>query len=362
MSMSRQAGIVLPGYNPLKVANAPTIGTATSASGTSVSVAFTAPSDIGGGAITGYRVVSTPGGLIGTGSSSPVEVSGLTTGTAYTFKAWAINAYGPSPLSAASNSATPVAQGQDAFTSSGSFTWVAPAGVTSISYVAVGSGGGYGFTTTGGYNRYNGGGGGALIYRNNVTVTPGNSYNVVVGASVYACANGQLSKLCIVSCCTNYAGGGLAGSTSSLAGGAGGTTNGSLISGGGTGGAGGAATGSTNGATGGAGGAGGYAGTGGVGATSSGSPTNGSGGGGGGSTGGCSGAGGFAGGGVGILGQGANGTGGSGASGAGGAGSGGCTKLYGGGGAASAFSGRGAVRIIYPGTTRSFPSTNTGDL
>jgi hypothetical protein len=107
MSMRYQAGIVLPGYNPLKVPNAPTIGTATAGSG-SASVTFTAPSDVGGGAITGYSVVSTPGGVIGTGASSPVTVSGLTAGTAYTFKVWATNAYGPSPLSAASNSATPI--------------------------------------------------------------------------------------------------------------------------------------------------------------------------------------------------------------------------------------------------------------
>lgn len=106
MSMRYQAGIVLPGYNPLKVPNAPTIGTATAGAG-SASVTFTAPSDVGGGAITGYSVVSTPGGLIGTGASSPVTVSGLTGGTAYTFKAFATNAYGPSPLSASSNSATP---------------------------------------------------------------------------------------------------------------------------------------------------------------------------------------------------------------------------------------------------------------
>ena len=104
--MRYQAGIVLPGYNPLKVPNAPTIGTAT-AGGGSASVTFTAPADVGGGAITGYSVVSTPGGVIGTGASSPVTVSGLTAGTAYTFKVWATNAYGPSPLSAASNSATP---------------------------------------------------------------------------------------------------------------------------------------------------------------------------------------------------------------------------------------------------------------
>ena len=114
MSMRYQAGIVLPGYNPLKVPNAPTIGTATAGSG-SLSVTFTAPADVGGGAITGYSVVSTPSGIIGTGASSPITVSGLAGNTAYTFKVFATNAYGPSPLSAASNSATPLPAIGDSF-------------------------------------------------------------------------------------------------------------------------------------------------------------------------------------------------------------------------------------------------------
>ena len=113
MSMRYQAGIVLPGYNPLLVADAPTIGTAT-AGVSSASVTFTAPSDVGGGAITGYSVVAiktSDGSItITTGASSPISVSGLT-GTAYTFKVFATNAYGPSPLSAASNSATPLVIG-----------------------------------------------------------------------------------------------------------------------------------------------------------------------------------------------------------------------------------------------------------
>ena len=106
MSMRYQAGIILAGYNPLLVANAPTIGTATGGN-VSASVTFTAPADVGGGAITGYIVVSTPSSISGTGTSSPITVSGLTNGTAYTFKVFATNAYGPSPLSAASNSVTP---------------------------------------------------------------------------------------------------------------------------------------------------------------------------------------------------------------------------------------------------------------
>lgn len=118
MSMRYQAGIILPGYNPLLVPDAPTIGTATGGSG-SASVTFTAPANVGGGAITGFTVQaiktsdsSTTGA---SGASSPITVSGLTNGAAYTFKVFATNAYGPSPLSAASNSATPAMQVGDAF-------------------------------------------------------------------------------------------------------------------------------------------------------------------------------------------------------------------------------------------------------
>lgn len=106
MSNRYLAGFISATYNPLLVANAPTIGTAT-AGDTSASVTFTAPANVGGGAITGYTVVSTPSGITGTGTSSPIVLTGLTNGTAYTFKVFANNAYGPSPLSAASNSATP---------------------------------------------------------------------------------------------------------------------------------------------------------------------------------------------------------------------------------------------------------------
>lgn len=114
MSMRYAAGFISAFFNPLKNPNAPTIGTAT-AGGASASVAFTAPSDIGGSAITSYIAISTPGGFTGTAASSPVTVTGLTNGTAYTFKVWANNSYGPSALSAASNSVTPAMQIGDAY-------------------------------------------------------------------------------------------------------------------------------------------------------------------------------------------------------------------------------------------------------
>jgi hypothetical protein len=106
MSKRYQAAILSVTYNGLLVPNAPTIGTATAGAG-SASVTFTAPSNVGGGAITSYTVISSPGGIVGTGATSPVTVSGLTNGTAYTFTVVATNAYGSGPASAASNSVTP---------------------------------------------------------------------------------------------------------------------------------------------------------------------------------------------------------------------------------------------------------------
>jgi hypothetical protein len=108
MSQRYQGGFVTASYNGLKVPNAPTIGTATGGDA-SASVTFTAPVDVGGGAITGYTVTSSPTGITGTGSSSPITVSGLSNGTAYTFTVVATNAFGTSVASAASDSVTPAA-------------------------------------------------------------------------------------------------------------------------------------------------------------------------------------------------------------------------------------------------------------
>jgi hypothetical protein len=106
MSMRYPAGFISAFYNPLKNPDAPTIGTAT-AGNTTASVTFTAPSNVGGGAISGFTVISSPSSITGTGASSPITVSGLSNGTAYTFKVLATNSYGQSPLSAVSNSITP---------------------------------------------------------------------------------------------------------------------------------------------------------------------------------------------------------------------------------------------------------------
>ena len=65
------------------------------------------PAASGGSAVTGYIVTSTPGGLTGIGAASPITVSGLTNGTAYSFTVTAVNGVGSGPASAASNSVSP---------------------------------------------------------------------------------------------------------------------------------------------------------------------------------------------------------------------------------------------------------------
>jgi len=90
---------------PRTVPDAPTIGAATPGNG-SASIAFT-PNGNGGAAIIGYRATCNPGAITGTGTSSPVLVSGLTNGTAYTCTVAAQNAAGWGSESVASGSVTP---------------------------------------------------------------------------------------------------------------------------------------------------------------------------------------------------------------------------------------------------------------
>lgn len=110
MSMRYPAGFISAFYNPLKNPDAPTIGTATNASPTSLSITFTAPSNVGGSAITSFIATAkrTSDGVLFTasGASSPITVTGLTA-VPFTVTVVAVNSYGPSASSAASNSVTP---------------------------------------------------------------------------------------------------------------------------------------------------------------------------------------------------------------------------------------------------------------
>jgi hypothetical protein len=258
--------------------------------------------------------------------------------------------------------------GQQAYTTAGTYSWVAPAGVTSVSVVAVGPGG----SPRSYSGQVLGCGGGGLGYKNNIAVTPGNSYTVVVG-SVRAGPtwwNGTPSYFINTSTVAGYGGYGYSGNN----------LDGTYVGDGG--GYGGFRNDVTPYSSSGGGGAGGYSGNGGNGGQGNNPGDAGSGGGGGGGSGGytyptnCCGCyitpPGGTGGGVGILGQGSSGAGGT-SGGNGGAGSGGSGQTYGGGGrpqgryscgsptGGAINGGPGAVRIIW-GEGRAFPSTNTGNV
>lgn len=334
------------------VPGAPTIGTATAVDGSTATVSFTAPANNGGSPITSYTATSSPGNITGTlaqSGSGTITVSGLTGGVTYTFTVKATNAVGTGAASAASNSIT---LPQEAiYTTPGTYSWVAPTGVTSVSAVTIGGGGG------GSQNHGGAGGGGALAYINNRSVTPGNSYTVVVGAAgtggfVNTGGSGGASQFDVC-----VAGGGSGGTYNGGSGGAGGGVSGTYTAGyaGGNGGNGLLAGGKTGGA---GGGVGGYTGIGGNGANGSTVPSTGSPGSG--SSPGTGGAGGdvstdifsmqgrgygWAGltgstAGYSLTGYGAGGGGGGAGGGQGGAGI------------------QGAVRIVWPGTSKQFPNTN----
>ncbi len=71
-------------------------------------VSFTAPAVTGADTPT-YTVTASPGGAHASGGSSPITVTGLTAGTAYTFTVTASNALATGPASSASNAVTPQA-------------------------------------------------------------------------------------------------------------------------------------------------------------------------------------------------------------------------------------------------------------
>ena len=90
------------------IPDAPTTVTASSTISQKATVTFTTPASNGGSAIIDYTVTSNPDGFTATYTSSPITVTGLTNGTAYTFSVVARNSVGNSVASSPSNSITPV--------------------------------------------------------------------------------------------------------------------------------------------------------------------------------------------------------------------------------------------------------------
>lgn len=271
--------------------------------------------------------------------------------------------------------------GEEQFTNAGTYTFIVPNHVSSISAVGVGGGGGaagsFGNSTYSG----SGGGGGALAYITSHPVTPGQEITITVGeggaggsgAGKGSGASGGSTIISIGATNILEAGGG----TGGVYGFSAQTDGGAPITsdGGGSGGLGGKS--SYNNGGGGGGGAGGYSGNGGT--AGSGNYSNGNSGSGGGGGGGAGQArrGGQSngGGGVGIYGVGSSGSGGNGSStttkGQGGSGgndgvSGGHGGNFGGGGGGAeddtrrdgGSGGNGAARLIW-GPSRNYPSSNT---
>lgn len=280
-------------------------------------------------------------------------------------------------------STIPVGVSQAEYTTPGTYTWIVPAGVTSVSAVVIGGGGAGGAAATGG----SGGGGGGLAYRNAISVNPGDVVTVQVGAggAGVVAGNGNnggdsyFKDTAIVKGQGGTGGKGGGASSAYLGGNGGGFTG----TNGGNGGNGGD---SKNESSGGGGGAGGYSGAGGKGGTNY-TATPGASGTGGSAAGGNSSDifGMFStndsaqsGGGVGIYGSGISGSspraGGSGGT-NGNLSSTSCSAsntggVFGGGGGGQGdgslshpgcSGGGGAVRIIWPGDVRQFPSTRTAN-
>ena len=99
MPRERNGGFI--GQDGLDAPDPPT-SVAGSGVGSSLSVTFTAPTDVGASSITGY-VAQTTTGIGATGTSSPISLGSLTAGTSYNVYVLAQNSHGTSaPDNAAS--------------------------------------------------------------------------------------------------------------------------------------------------------------------------------------------------------------------------------------------------------------------
>ena len=103
---------------PPSVPGAPTGVTAARGENRAI-VSFSAPASNGGDAITAYTVTSSPGGVTATGAASPITVTGLTNGTAYTFTVRATNSVGNSVASSATAAVTPTLESLISMASTG---------------------------------------------------------------------------------------------------------------------------------------------------------------------------------------------------------------------------------------------------
>ena len=152
----------------------PTIGSATSVgTGSAASVPFTPTTFTGSPFGVSYTIVSSPSSITATGSSSPIQIGGLTKNATYTFQAFASTPVADSILSATSN---PVVIALDF--------------PPTIELLAVGGGGG---GAQGDVAEVGGGGGGAGGYRTDAAfaITDSTPYTITVGAGGNGVADGS---------------------------------------------------------------------------------------------------------------------------------------------------------------------------
>jgi hypothetical protein len=150
---------------------------------------FFTPGDRGGSVITNYNF-STDGGttfksfsppqfrdsvLITKESSSSNDISSTKT---YRIMLGAITQFG-NGLNNAPVDVSAVKQRFTTFFTSGTYSWTAPSDVSNVDYLIVGGGGG---SATGDQYRAGGGGGGGQVKIGRVSVVPGTTYTVIVGA------------------------------------------------------------------------------------------------------------------------------------------------------------------------------------
>jgi len=155
------------------VPDAPTITGSPTRIHQGASVPFTAP--ITGGTVSNYTIVASPGNATGTGATSPIQLSGLSAGTQYTFRIKGSSTGGTGNLSSASNAITAAnASYVLASTYNSSATYTVPSGVSEVTAFSFGGGSG-GSGQSGG----SGGVGAAGI----IPVTAGQEYVIGVAAA-----------------------------------------------------------------------------------------------------------------------------------------------------------------------------------
>ena len=172
------------GKSNTSVPGIPTGVSASATSSSAISVSFSAPACTGHLTIDYYQVVCTGSGTNSATGTSPISVTGLSPSTSYTFKVRAHNSKGYGCYSSSTGTATTnAARGCIIYTSgNGCYTFIYPSGVSRVTAMVVGGG------TNGGngssyydcacnlnYMGGIGGSGGGIAYYNNLAGTPGSS-------------------------------------------------------------------------------------------------------------------------------------------------------------------------------------------